>query len=148
VRNIGGDAVRFLPRRLPHDFPLVFRKIDVYRNLLIHNPMLGRGERQGETLWPKLPEQPKSWADWQNQFRFSWSAVEDLDPESLVAARELLQTLEGELAAYLNDTWERIIASLASRNPQGRFKDILRVPESNDTITVCQPLAASGVFMK
>lgn len=148
VREIGGDSVQRLPRRLPNDFPLVFRKIDVCRNLLIHNPVLGRVETDGETLWPKLPDDPKLWADWKNKFRFSWSAVEDLDRESLVPARALLQTLEDELAACLNDTWERIIASLASRNPHDRFKDFLRVPESNDTITVCQPLAASGVFMK
>ena len=60
VRDIGSDSVRSLPRRLPNDFPIVFRKIDVYRNLLIHNPVLGRGEMHGETLWPKLPEDPES----------------------------------------------------------------------------------------
>lgn len=148
VRDIGGDVVQYLPRRLPNDFPLVFRKIDVYRNLLIHNPVLGRGETDGETLWPKLPEDPKLWLDWKNKFRFSWSAVEDLGRESLVPARALLQALEDELTMCLDDTWERITTSLASRNPHERFKDFLRAPDSNDTITLCQPLAASGVFMK
>lgn len=148
VRDIGGGTVQYLPRRLPDDYPLVFRKIDVYRNLLVHNPVLGRGETDGQTLWPKLPDDPKLWADWKNKFRFSWSAVEDLGRESLVPARTLLKTLEDELAACLNDTWGRILASLASRNPHDRFKDVLRVPDSNNTITVCQPLAASGVFMK
>jgi len=148
VRDIAGGTVQHLPRRLLNDFPLVFRKIDVYRNLLIHNPVLGRGERDGETLWPKLPEQPKFWAAWQNKFRFSWTAVEDLAPEDLVPVRTLLQTLEDELAASLNETWGRILTSLASRDPHETFKDFLRVPESNDTITVYQPLAASGVFMR
>ncbi len=148
VRKIGGDTARRLPVRLPKDFPLVFQKIDVYRNLLIHNPVLGRGETDGETLWPKLPDDPKLWIDWKKKFRFSWSAVEDLSQENLVSARALLQTLEDELAMCLDDTWQRIIASLASRNPHDRFKDFLRVPDPNDTITVCQPLAASGVFMK
>jgi hypothetical protein len=148
VRDIAGGTVQCLPRRLPHDFPMVFHKIDAYRNLLIHNPVLGRGERHGETLWPRLPEEPRCWDDWQNKFRFSWSAVEDLGGEDLVPARALLQNLEDELAASLNETWERITASLAKRNPHDRFKDFLRVPESSDTITVCQPLAASGMFMK
>lgn len=60
VRDIAGGAVQYLPRRLPRDFTIVFRKIDAYRNLLIHNPVLGRGEQHGETLWPKLPENPTS----------------------------------------------------------------------------------------
>ena len=148
VRHVSGDAVRFLPRRLPNDFPLAFRKIDTYRNLLIHNPVLGRGERHGETLWPKLPDDPNSWEAWKKKFRFSWSAVEDLSSEELVSARALLESLENDLAASLNETWGRILASLASRNPHERFKDFLRAPDSNDIITVCQPLAASGVFMK
>lgn len=148
VRKIGGDTVQYLPIRLPKDFPLVFQKIDMYRNLLIHNPVLGRGETDGETLWPKLPEDAKLWVDWKNKFRFSWSAVEDLGGEDLVPARTLLQNLEDELAASLNEIWERIIASLASRNPHDRFKDFLRVPESAELITVYQPLAASGVSMK
>ena len=148
VRNIAGGTVQYLPRRLPNDFPIIFRKIDAYRNLLIHNPVLGRGERHGETLWPRLPEEPRCWADWQSKFRFSWTAVEDLTPEDLVPARALLKNLEDEIAASLNETWERIIASLATRNPHDRFKDFLRVPESAELITVYQPLAASGVFMK
>jgi hypothetical protein len=148
VRDISGGTVQYLPRRLPDDFPLVFRKIDVYRNMLIHNPVLGRGETDGQTLWPKLPDEPKLWVDWKNKFRFSWSAVEDLGPERLVPARTLLQSLENELVMCLNDTWERIIAGLASRNPHDRFKDFLRLPDSAEQITVCQPIGASGMFMK
>jgi len=148
VRDIGGGTVQYLPRRLPDDFPLVFRKIDVYRNMLIHNPVLGRGETDGQTLWPKLPGDLDSWEAWKNKFRFSWSAVEDLSPEELVSARALLESLENELAASLNETWGRILASLASRNPYERFSTFLRVPESDDTITVCQPLTASGGFAK
>lgn len=147
VRDIGGGTVQDLPR-MPDDFPLVFQKIDVYRNSLIHNPVLGRGERDGQTLWPKLPEDPKLWVDWKNRFRFSWSAVEDLAQETLVPARTLLQTLEDELAVCLNDTWEQIIANLSRRNPHDRFKDFLRVPETAELISVYQPLAASGRFMK
>ena len=148
VRDIGGDTVQHLPRRLPNDFPLVFRKIDAYRNLLIHNPVLGRGERHGETLWPELPEDPKFWVDWKNKFRFSWSTVEELVPESLVRARALLQTLEDELAACLDETWGQIIVNLGSRNPHERFKDFLHIPDSTERITFSQQLAASGVFMK
>jgi hypothetical protein len=66
----------------------------------------------------------------------------------MVSARALLESLENELAASLNETWGRILASLASRNPHDRFRTFLRVPESNDTITVCQPLTASGGFVK
>lgn len=74
--------------------------------------------------------------------------MEDLAPEGLVPARSLLQNLEGELAASLNDTWPRILTSLAGRDPHATFKDFLRVPDSAESISVCQPLAASGVFMK
>lgn len=148
VRNIAGGTVQYLPRRLPNDFPIVVRKIDAYRNLLIHNPVLGRGEQHGQTLWPRLPENPTAWEAWKSKFRFSWSAVEDLAPEDLVPARTLLQNLEDELAASLNETWGRILASLASRDPHATFKDFLRVPDSAESISVCQPLAASGVFMK
>jgi hypothetical protein len=102
----------------------------------------------GEKIVAQTSDDPKLWADWKNKFRFSWSAVEDLGRESLVPARTLTKTLEDELAVSLNETWEQIIASLATRNPHARFKDFLRVPESAELITVYQPLAASGVFMK
>jgi hypothetical protein len=148
VRKIGGDTVQYLPVRLPKDFPRVFQEIDVYRNLLIHNPVLGRGETDGETLWPKLPDDPNSWEAWKNKFQFSWSAVEDLTLEEMVPARALLENLENELAASLNETWGRILLGLASRNPYDRFRTFLRVPESKDTITVCQSLTASGDFVK
>jgi hypothetical protein len=66
----------------------------------------------------------------------------------LVSARALLESLEDELVASLNETWERILASLTSRNPYDRFGTFLRVPEFNDTITVCHQLTASGGFVK
>jgi hypothetical protein len=148
VRAIGGDKVHHLSSGLPKGFPLVFQKIDVHRNLLIHNPVLGRGERHAETLWPKLPEDPNSWEAWKNKFEFSWSAIEDLALEEMVSARALLENLENELSASLNETWGRILASLASRDPYDTFRTFLRVPESNDTITVGQSLTASGDFVK
>jgi len=148
VRTIGGDTVNYLPRRLPNDFPVVFRKIDAYRNLLIHNPVLGRGEKHGETLLPRLPEDPKLLAEWKSKFRFSWRAVEELGAENLEPAHILLKTLEDELARCLDDTWARLIVSLGVRDSHDRFKDYLRVPASTEWITVCQPLAASGTFDK
>jgi hypothetical protein len=148
VRSLGGDTVHYLPHRLPNDFPLVVRKIDAYRNLLIHNPVLGRGEKDGETLLLKLPDNPKLWADWKKRFRFSWRAVEELGPEGLIPTRMLLQMLEDELGTYLNHMWERILRSLAGRKPHDTFKAYLRVPESTEWISVFQPFTASGTFMK
>lgn len=148
VRAIGGDAVNYLPHQPLNNFPVLFRKIDTYRNLLIHNPVLGRGEKHGETLLPKLPEDPKRFTDWKNGFRFSWRAVEALGTESLEPAGALLQTLEDDLARYLDDMWARLIVDLGSRNLHDRFKDFLKLPDSTEWITVVQPVAASGVFFR
>jgi hypothetical protein len=148
VRAVGGRVVNYLPRQLPNDFPLVFKKIDAYRNLLIHNPVLGRGEKDGETLLPRLPEDPKLFGDWKNRFRFSWRAVEALDAGGMEPANVLLKTFEDELAEYLDQVWVQLIVSLGSRNLHDRFKPFLKVPDSDERISVFQPHAASGTFLK
>jgi len=148
VRAVGGDLANDLPRQLPHDFPVVFRKIDAYRNLLIHGPVLGRGEQHGETLLPKLPEDPRDFPEWKERSRFSWTEVETLGTNDLVPARVLLQELEDELVRYLDTTWANLIRNLSRRDPHHRFKDFLRVPGYAEKITVLQPNAASGVSMK
>jgi hypothetical protein len=148
LRAVNGAAVNYLPRQLPNAFPLFFRKIDVYRNLLIHNPVLGRGEKDGETLLPRLPDDPKGFDAWKNRFRFSWRAVEILDAENLISAQVLLKALEDELARYFDQAWARIIDSLKSRNLHESLKSVLKVPDFGEQITLSQPLTASGTFLK
>jgi len=156
LRAIANDAVSYLPLQRPKDFP--FREINAYRNLLLHNPVLGRGELDGETLLPRLPEDLKEIDSWASKFTFSWRAVEQLDAQDLISARELLLGFEDGLAKYLNDEWTKLISDLRSRNLHGRFQQILKLPQSSafqrssridadsSCATLVQPLAASGTF--
>lgn len=148
VRAISVDGVNYLRRQLLNDPPFVFSKIAAYRNLLIHNPVLGRGEKHGETLLPKLPEDPKCFNDWNNRFKFSWRAVEAIGAEDLDPAVGLLQILEDDLARYLDGAWAQLIVDLGSRNLHDKFNWLLKLPDSSEWITVVQPVAASGVFLK
>jgi hypothetical protein len=153
LRAVATGAVSYLPRDGPKDFP--FREINAYRNLLLHNPVLGRGESNRETLLPSLPKDLKHVDSWARKFAFSWRTVERLGMKDLVSARSLLQELEDGLAKYLNDTWAKLISSLRDRNFHDRLQ-FLKLPESTGEVqritadsssaTVGQPLAASGTF--
>ena len=157
LRDIANDAVSYLPLQSPKDLP--FREINAYRNLLLHNPVLGRGELNGETLLPRLPGDLKHVDSWASKFAFSWRAVEKLDAQDFVSARTLLLGLEDGLAKYLNDTWARLIGDLRGRNLHDKFQQVLRLPNSavafqrpnrivadSSCATLAQPLAASGTF--
>jgi hypothetical protein len=157
LRAIANDAVGYLPLKGPKDSP--FREINAYRNLLLHNPVLGRGELDGETWLPKLPGDLKYVDSWAIKFAFSWRAVEGLNAQDLVSARTLLLGLEDGLAKYLNDTWARLIGDLGDRNLHDKFQQFLRLPNSavafqrpnrisadSSCATLAQPLAASGTF--
>lgn len=156
LRAVAKNAVDYLPRQCPTEFP--FRSINAYRNLLLHNPVLGRGESDRETLLPKIPDNPKLVNSWVSRFKFSWTAVERLDAEHLVSAHYLVQSLEDGLAEYLDRTWAKVITDLGGMNLHSKFR-FLRVPPSTPNVTfssritvdsscinVNQPLAASGTF--
>jgi len=156
LRTVAESAVGYLPNHIPTDFP--FREINVYRNLFLHNPVLGRGELHGETLLPRLPANLNHAESWVSMFKFSWRAVERLDTEDLVAARSLLLEFEDGLAKYLNDTWTRLISDLRGRNLHDKFQ-FLKLPSSAISVrfsnritsdsgcaTLAQPIAASATF--
>ncbi len=129
LRVVAKNAVDYLPRHIPTDFP--FREINEYRNLLLHNPVLGRGELQGETLLPKLPEDLKHVDAWVSKFRYSWRAVERLDADGFVLARSLLQVYEDGLAQYLNDMWTKLISDLEHLKLHDEFPQFLKLPDSS-----------------
>lgn len=147
LRSLANNAVSYLPRQSPKEFP--FREINAYRNLLLHNPVLGRGELHGETLLPKLPEDLRYIDSWASNLKFSWTAVERLPKEDFISARTLLQELENGLARYLNGTWAKLISDLGDRLPV-KFQ-FLKVSNSVAGVdsscgTLAQPLAASATF--
>jgi hypothetical protein len=156
LRAIANDAVSYLPLQGPKDFP--FREINAYRNLLLHNPVLGRGELDGETLLPKLPGDLKQVDHWASEFTFSWRAVEQLDAQDLISARTLVREFEEGLAEYLNNEWTKLIGDLRDRSLHGKFQQFLKLPESSvfqrsnriatdsSCATLAQPLAASSTF--
>lgn len=74
--------------------------------------------------------------------------MEALGADSLEPVANLLQTLENDLAQYLNEMWAKLITDLGSRNLHDRFKDFLKLPDCGEWMTFAQPVAASGVFFK
>jgi hypothetical protein len=155
LRAVAKDAVSYLPRGIPKDFP--FGEINAYRNLLLHNPVLGRVESDGETFLPKLPQDHVE--AWISRFKFSWMVVGSLERKDLVSARVLLQSFEDGLAKYLNGTWSKLIRDLEGRKLHDQFRQVLRLPDSpvqlhssnlipydSGCITVGQPVAASGTY--
>ncbi len=155
VTALSVRAARYIPAQAIKD--RVFCQISAYRNLLLHNPVLGRGESDGETLLPRLPDDHIN--SLVNKLKFSWSAIREFAPEDLVPARALLKGLEDDLAKYLNDQWEPLIRELSNEDMHSKFPRFFgppltqgtaqhtnRIATDSSCVNVAQAIAASGTF--
>lgn len=150
IANDFGIPPDGLPEQLPKQFP--FREINAYRNLLLHNPVIGRKVTDNETLLPRLPESVLDAEAYFAPFNFSWKAVENLPPDRFIAASTLLENIENGLLSYLDDKWRIAIKGVEKIRETDKFKTILKLnqflPVAAPAVgTVTQPLAASGTFV-
>jgi hypothetical protein len=153
IRDIASDfgiPLDGLPEQVPKRFP--FREINAYRNLLLHNPVLGRKISANETFLPNLPESVLDAEAYFAPFNFSWKAIENLPPDRFIAASTLLENIENGLLGYLDDKWRIAIKCVEKIRETDKFKTILKlnrfVPVAAPAVgTTTQPLAASGTFV-
>jgi hypothetical protein len=120
-----------------------FVEVEAYRDTILHNPVLGRivgdsGER--------LPER-----QYLKQVQKSWKTVENLPANAFVDTTELFSRLHGEITAFLQEKWTRIIEELDGVREQNKFKQQwsleerflpIRDPEAQPS--TFQAFAASG----
>lgn len=154
IRDIANDfgiALDGLSEQLQKRSP--FKEINAYRNLLLHNPVLGRKMTDSETFLPGLPEDVQDAEKYFEPFKFSWNAVGNLSDDKFIPASTLLENLENGLLSYLDDKWGIAIEGIEKIRKTDKFKTILKLnpflPLGAPALagTVTQPLAASGTFL-
>jgi len=155
ISDIAGDfgiPLDSLPEQLPKRFP--FREINAYRNLLLHNPVLGRKITDNETFLPKLPESVQDAEAYFAPFNFSWSAIGNLPDDKFTPASTLLENLENGLLGYLDEKWVMTNRAIEKIRATEKFKTILKlqpflpIQPPSACGTVIQPLAASGAIIR
>jgi predicted transcriptional regulator len=159
LRDLATDfnvQVDYLPKQHPHNYPRVAWDIYAYRNVLLHNPVLGRRVSDVGTWLPKIPARIKTSqqaCDHLAQFRFSWKKVEKLPQHDFIAADTLLQSFEEGVSNYVNDTWGKLLMDLQTMRSQEKFIRILGLKpllpiEAPAVPSVLQPRAASGAIVE
>jgi hypothetical protein len=130
VRKIFGDFGRPAPR-LPTQEPLLCSREDrvkpelerggfvmakAYRDVMIHNPVLGRTiDKTAEALphWTVL-----------ERVKCSWRAAESLKPGDWISCHDLFEALYLDITRFLQDEWQSIIDAMENlrNNPQHAAK--------------------------
>ena len=130
-------------RQYPNSFPDVFKNIHAYRCVILHNPVIGRAERKGSQYLPLIEHL--------EEYKFSWSAVEQLKDDQLVPARKLFCEYAADTVEYLNNKWEELIETFDKVRTRDKFLCLLLPsglteipPAPHLTIDVTAPNAASG----
>lgn len=122
-----------------------FVAVQKYRDIILHNPVLGRAMDRSRTSLPRqeVLERIKS----------SWRNAERLVPSELIDSRELLLHLHGEIASFLQQKWVAIVGALDVVRSSSKFKMKYRLeaflPINAPTVvpTTLQPFAASGTLV-
>lgn len=141
--------------RKPPEFPSQmnqlgpFEEVEKYRNVLLHNPVLGHALERGSAMLPK-PEML-------DKVKCSWRAVAALNPSDFVDSHQLYARLISEIGEFLEVKWRQIISALDALRDTEKFKKKWRLekllpvsppPEPNasvhNPVTVSSALVASS----
>jgi hypothetical protein len=134
----------FLPKSFPPpDDPLtVFRRITRYRDVILHNPVLGRILRDGKEF---LPEEEQL-----EEVKYSWKKAWTLGDEKLIEKNKLLAGLRSDLIDYLKKKWALLISEMEQVASSPKFSKVIHlerflpIPPAPPLPTTSQPVGASG----
>ena len=103
--------------------------IHLYRNAMLHHPVLGRAQYLNRELLPKVHFLPKTGSDRSSKPTGGWRALQRLPPTDFVEGRPLLTKLRAKLIKGLRDAWGVIceIADKASETKE--YRDLYNLDE-------------------
>ena len=118
-------------------------EVQAYRNTILHNPVLGRAVGQSRVWLPKR--------EFLKDVRNSWRKAASLNQAQLVDSRALYSRLGGEVTAFLQEKWQRIIGILDSIRECDKFKKqwkledrFLPIGAPELIASTIQPIVGSG----
>lgn len=123
-----------------------FNEVKKYRDVLLHNAVLGHALEGGSAMLPK-PQIV-------DEVMFSWRAVAALEPSEFVDSHQLYARLISEIKEFLELKWRQIISALDALRDTEQFKrqwrlqKLLPVPASPERNTsVHNPVTVSGALV-
>jgi hypothetical protein len=89
-------------------------EVQEYRDTILHNPVLGRGIQTPRQFLPRR--------EFLKEIKLSWLKAERLNSEQLIETKSLYTRLIGEIASFLEETWEALIQKFDSIREQDKFR--------------------------
>jgi hypothetical protein len=126
-----------------------FVEISAYRDVLLHNPVIGRGVDVDKTYIPKWKSDRSSSP--LERAKGLWSEAEALPREELTTTQELFGRLIPETGKLLESFWTQALAFVETRPFQDKMGRVLNLkryfPLPEGVATVGGVPAASGSFV-
>jgi hypothetical protein len=102
-----------------------FKEISDYRNVLLHNPILGRGVEDGRVYLPKWSEdESKSPLE---RVRTSWIEAAKLSRDNLISTNDLFGRLMVEVCNVLETSWKRALDAVRQPSFGEKIVRVLRL---------------------
>jgi hypothetical protein len=113
IGNDCGNKNKVFEPKFINQFPKAyppFAEISAYRDVLLHNPVLGRGVEEGKVYLPKWSDnKSKSPLD---QVKTSWIKAGKLLWEDRVSTTDLLERLVAEVCCLLENSWKQALEAV------------------------------------
>jgi hypothetical protein len=119
-----------------------FNEVSKYRDVILHNPVLGRVNAGAAESIPKC--------EYLEDVKNSWRQTEELKPEQFISLRDLYKHLHVEVISFLQKRWTEIMHQLDSLREEAKFKKqwslekLLPIGPPGEPISLYQPIALSG----
>jgi hypothetical protein len=152
MNAIGADTgIQIFDRGLVGRFPKgsgPFKEISAYRDVLLHNPAIGRAVDVDKSYLPKwLADSSKSPLD---HAKRSWSEAATLCAGDLISTKDLLDRLISETCAFLEEQWQDVLGKVWHHSFKQKLVTVLKLeqhfPLSAEWATPAGPPAASGNY--
>jgi hypothetical protein len=152
MNKLGGDSGRKVFDMDCSQFPkgfFPFDKISNYRDILLHNAVIGRAVDVENTFLPKwAADKTKSPLE---RAKKSWYAAEQLKRDDWISTTELFNDLIEEVCQTLEKLWQRAIEVVSTKPFRNRMERVIRLADYSPISFVfpsatCET-AASGTFI-
>lgn len=131
MNSIGSDnGCNIFDRSMVASFPkgfAPFEEIRDYRDVLLHNPVIGRASDLDNIYLPKWDaEKSKSPLERAKQL---WSRAETLSASELVSSKDLLSRILGEACGFLEKEWQGVLSKVGHLTFEEKLVTVLRLKE-------------------
>ncbi|HTW46172.1 MAG TPA: hypothetical protein VMD58_11545 [Acidobacteriaceae bacterium] len=135
--------------QFPKDF-YPFNKISDYRDILLHNAVIGRAIEVQQMFVPDWnPDKNKSPLE---RVKNSWRAAEMLKQDEWISTKKLLDDVIEDVCTTLERFWKQAIETVEGMSFLSKMNRVIRLedygPLSLDGISMTSEVAASGTIVR